>query len=193
MTVLQFLLTFLVPALGGLIIGFPAGVIAALYWVGRRRERGEPVPIYTDDDNPNPGRTPWRGREHLSRLGWLLVILGVIGFVAGLVALVQNNDTAGCLRNYIEQTSAASQERAEAAELDRQAIRQQRAVSREFNQVMIDAVTNPATDQAARDKARTDFLVKARDWDARLAEVDRLDQQAEAQRQQNPLPPRPDC
>jgi hypothetical protein len=140
------------------------------------------------------GRPPWHGgREHLSRFGIALALLGMVALIASIVAIVQNNNTAHCLADFNASFAAAQRERADAADLDRQAIRQQRSVTREFNQVMIDAVTKPATAPEAQEKARTDFLAKARDWDARLAEVDRLDHAAEAQRQQNPLPVQPDC
>lgn len=184
----------LFPVLGGLIVGFVAGVLATLDWIGRRREQGKPVPTYkTDDPQAAHRKRPWRGNEHLSWVGVALLILSLAGLVAGTVSILQNNDTAACLRDYIEQTSATNQERGGAADLDRQAVRQQRAVTREFNQVMIDAVTHPVTDPAAMAKARADFLVKARDWDARLAEVDRLDRDADTRRRNNPLPPPPNC
>jgi hypothetical protein len=48
---------------------------------------------------------------------------------------VQNNNTADCLADFNTAFAAAQRERADAADLDRQAIRQQRAVTREFNQV----------------------------------------------------------
>lgn len=190
---MSLLLTLLFPWLAGLIVGFIAGSLATLYWACRRREQGTPVPTYKDDLQAAHRKRPWRGSDHLSRLGWVLLILSLAGLVAGTVSILQNNNTASCLRDYIEQTSATNQERGVAADLDRQAIRQQRSVTREFNQVMIDAVTKPVTDTAAREKARLDFLAKAHDWDARLAEVDRLDRDAEAQRRNNPLPPPPNC
>lgn len=190
---LQLFITFLLPALLGALVGFPSGVITALYWVCRQREQGETVPTYTDDTNPTPGRVPWKGREHLSRMGWMLAVLGIIGFLAGIVGLVQNNNTAGCLRSYITQSSVINQQRAAAGDADRQGIRQVRQVNQEFYQLIIASVTNPATDPAQREQARQDFLVKANDWDARLAEVDRLDREAEQRRQDNPLPPEPNC
>jgi len=183
--------SLLFPALGGGTVGFVAGVFATLYWVGRSRERGRAVPIYSEADHPE-GR-PWRAGEHLSRLGWVLLVLSVAGLIAGTVSLFQTTAQARCLATFTTSSAEAQRERAEAAELDRRAIRQQRAVTREFNQVLIDAVANPVTDPAAREKARDSFLAKARDWDARLAEVDRLDGAAEAQRRHNPLPLQPDC
>jgi hypothetical protein len=190
--------TLVLPITAGLIVGFCAGVItgvvATLRWLDRRRTQGKPMPVYTDDDFPGVEHRPWHGgREHLSRFGIALATLGVIALIASIVAIVQNNNTAHCLADFNTAFAAAQRERADAAELDRQAIRQQRAVTREFNQVMIDAVTNPVTDEAAKQKARDEFLAKARDWDARLAEVDRLDHAAETQRQSNPLPVQPDC
>jgi hypothetical protein len=191
--------TMVLPLIAGLIVGFCAGIItgilATLRWVARRRTQGTPMsPTYTEDDFPDTERRPWHGgREHLSRFGIALALLGMVALIASIVAIVQNNNTAHCLADFNASFAAAQRERADAADLDRQAIRQQRSVTREFNQVMIDAVTKPATAPEAQEKARTDFLAKARDWDARLAEVDRLDHAAEAQRQQNPLPVQPDC
>lgn len=193
MTVLHALITFLLVACGGLIVGFFAGIVTAVCLICRQREQGPLMPTYTDKNNPTPGHIPWRGREHLSRVGWVLVLAGLLGFVGGVVGLVQSNSTASCLRDYIEQSSVVNQERGAAGELDRQAIRQQRAVTQEFNDVMIHAVTNPVTDEAGREAARQDFLTKAQDWNARLAEVERLDQQAEKQRRENPLPEQPNC
>jgi hypothetical protein len=193
----EVLVAVLLPGFAGLTAGFciglVTGILATLRWVARRRERGAAVPIYTDDNNPKPGHIPLRGREHLSWLGWVLATAGVLGIVLGSISLYQNNSTAGCLREYIERSSATNQQRAGAGELDRQAVRQQRQVTREFNATMIAAITNPVTDPAAREQARTEFLTKIRDWDARLAEVDRLDQEAEQQRRENPLPAQPDC
>lgn len=190
--------TMVLPVIAGLIVGFCAGVItgilATLRWIAHRRTQGTPMPVYTDDDFPDVDRRPWHGgREHLSRFGIALALLGMVALIASVVAIVQNNNTAGCLADFNTAFAAATRERADAAELDRQAIRQQRAVTREFNQVMMNAVTDPATDAAAQQKARGDFLSKARDWDARLAAVDRLDRDAEAQRQNNPLPVQPEC
>lgn len=197
MTPDSLLSTLLLPLLGGLAVGFVGGLItgilATLRWVARRRDRGAAVPIYTDEANPNPGHVPWRGREHLSRLGWILAFLGIIGVLLGSFSLYRNTQTANCVAEFNTRFSLAQRERAAAAELDRQAIRQQRQVTREFNGLLIDSINNPAVDEAAREKARTDFLAKIRDWDGRLAEVDRLDQAAEEQRKQNPLPPTPDC
>jgi hypothetical protein len=187
----------LLPAFAGLAVGFfiglATGILATLRWVARRRERGAAVPIYTDETNPNPGHVPWRGREHLSRLGWVFVALGLLGILMGSYSLYQNNATANCLRDYIERSSEINQQRAAGGEIDRQGIRQQRAVTREFNQVLIDSVTNPTVDPAAREAQRQDFLVKANDWNARLDEVDRLDRDAERLRRENPLPAQPDC
>lgn len=193
MTVLNVLFTFFLPALGGLIVGFPSGVITTLYWVGRRRARGETVPIYTDETNPTPGHIPLRGREHLSKLGWSLAIIGIVGVILGIFGLYRNAATQTCLREYINQSSAINQQRATSGEIDRRGIRQQRDVFIEFNQVLIDSITHPVTDPAAVEQRRQDFLVKSNDWNTRLAEVKRLDQEAEAKRQQNPLPPPPDC
>jgi hypothetical protein len=189
--------TLVVPAAAGLLVGFLGGLItgilATLCWVARRRERGEAVPIYTDENNPNPGQVPWRGREHFSRLGWFLAICGVLGLFLGSYSLYRNAQTAACLADFNIAFTVASRERADAAELDRQAIRQQRAVTREFNQAMITAIGHPVTDPVGMEKARSEFLDKVRDWDRRLADVDQLDQQAEQQRRQNPLPIKPDC
>jgi hypothetical protein len=192
--------TMLLPVIAGLVVGFCAGVItgvlATLRWVAHRRTPGKPLPGDSDADVPDADHRPWHGgRDHLSRLGIALALLGMVALVASVVAIVQNNATAHCLADFNAAFAAAQRERADAADLDRQAIRQQRAVTREFNQVMIAAVTNPipATDPAAQQKARDNFLVKARGWDTRLAEVDRLDRDAEAQRRQNPLPVQPDC
>jgi len=187
----------LLPAVSGLIAGFAigllTGILATLRWVARRRERGQAVPFYTAETNPTPGHVPWRGREHFSRLGWMLVALGIVGIVLGSFSLYRNAATQNCLREYIEQSSTTNQQRAVSGEIDRRGIRQQRQVTREFNQVLIDSITNPVPDPAAQAQARKDFLVKANDWNARLDEVDRLDLEAEAKRQQNPLPPVPDC
>lgn len=197
MTSHEVLSLVLVPAISGLAAGFLTGLItgilATLRWVANRRERDELMPIYTDETNPDPGHTPWRGREHLSKLGWALLLLGVLGLIGGTISLYQSNHTQNCLRTYIEQSSAANKERSEAGELDRQAIRQQRAVTQEFNNVLIDSITNPPKDDAAREQARQGFLVKANDWNARLAKVDELDRAADQQRRDNPLPGVPNC
>ncbi len=197
MTSSPLLATLVLPAVTGLIVGFSGGLIAgfsvALCWITRHSVRGGGVPIYHEETNPNPGHRPWRGREHFSKLGWVLAVLGLLGFMAGVVSLVQNNQTSACLAEFVANNAASTRGRAEAAAIDRQAIRQQRQITLEFNQIMIDAVTHPATDPAAQAKAREDFLAKAKDWNTRLAEVDRLDQQAEAQRQANPLPLQPAC
>jgi len=202
MTSSTLLADLVLPAIAGLIVGFAAGLIvgaaATLRWISRRANRGANVPIYHDDapvdgTEQAPRKRPWRGREHFSKLGWTLAILGVLGFVAGILSLVQNNSTSQCLAEFVANNAASTRGRAEAAATDRLAIRQQRQITQEFNQIMIDAVTHPVTDPAAQAKAREDFLVKAKDWDARLAEVDRLDQAAEKQRQDNPLPAQPVC
>lgn len=190
--------TMLLPALMGLVVGFcagvPAGILATLRWIDHRRTQGKPMPTYNDADFPDADHRPWHGgREHLSRLGIALALLGIAAFIASVIAIVQNNSTASCLADFNAAFTTAQRQRADAAELDRQAVRQQRQVTREFNQVLIDSVTNPATEPAAREKTRLDFLTKARDWDARLAEVDRLDRQAEQQRVDNPLPVQPGC
>jgi hypothetical protein len=115
-------------------------------------------PTYSDADFPDADHRPWHGgRDHLSRLGIALALLGMVALVASVVAIVQNNNTAHCLADFNASFAAAQRERADAADLDRQAIRQQRSVTREFNQVMIDAVTKPATAPEAQEKARTDF------------------------------------
>jgi hypothetical protein len=193
----ELLYTMLIPALGGLAVGFPsgllAGILATLRWAARRRDRGQAMPIYTDDDNPTPGQVPLRGREHLSKLGWLLVALGILGFLAGTISVFQSNSTSSCLRTYIEQSSAVSRERADAGQLDREAIRQQRSVTREFYRVIVDGVAHAPTDPAEQERRRAEFVQKLEGWDARLAEVDRLDAAAEQKRQENPLPARPAC
>ena len=197
MTSSTLLAGLVLPVITGLIVGFAAGLIVGaaftLRWIARRTTRGVGVPIYHEETNPSPGHRPWRGREHFSKLGWVLAILGLLGFMAGIVSLVQNNQTSQCLAEFVANNAASSRARGEAAEIDRQGIRQVRDVDQEFYQLMIDAVTHPVTDPAAQAKARESFLAKARDWDARLAEAKRLDQQAEAQRQANPLPAQPAC
>lgn len=198
MTSYEALHLVLIPALAGLVTGFLAGLIAgflaALHWVALRRERAAAVPTYTDDvSNRRPGHVPWRGGEHLSRLGWMLLLLGVLGLVGGTISLVQSGRTQICLSSYIAASSMANQQRADAGELDRQAIRQQRAVTQELNAAFIDAITNPPSDEAGRELARQGFLVKARQWNARLDEVDKLDRAADQQRRDNPLPAPPDC
>lgn len=197
MTMPAALSTVLLPTLGGLIVGFGAGVLTGIFstlrWVTRRSALGDSVPIYTDETNPTPGHRPLRSKEHFSKLGWVFVVLGLLGIVLGSISLYQNNRTAGCVARFTQANAVTTQERSEAGALDRQAIRQQRAVTRELNQEFIDAIANPVTDPAAQTARRDQFLVKARDWNARLEEVDRLDRTAEEQRQQNPLPAPPSC
>jgi hypothetical protein len=189
------LLTIVIPVVGGLATGFSTGlltgILGTLRWIARRRDRGlTAMPVYTDDNNPTPGHVPLRGKEHLSKLGWLLLTLGVLGLLAGTISVLQSNSTSSCLQQYIERTTSTNQQRAEAAALDRQGLRQQIGVTREFNAAMIEGITNPPADQ---ERARAEFLEKVRVWDTRLAEVDRLFQEAEAQRQLNPVPARPSC
>lgn len=192
----ELLSTAVMPALAGLAVGFPAGVLtgilATLKWVARRRERGQPVPIYTEDRNPDPGHTPWRSKEHFSRLGWVFVALGLLGLVLGAIALYQNNRTSTCLAEYNANFTAATRERATAGELDRQGIRLQIAVTREWNAAIADSINNPPPPEL-RDQARRGFLDKINDWDRRLSEVDGLFDKAEQQRRENPLPTQPDC
>lgn len=202
MTHHDLLLSLVLPITAGLVVGFCAGlgvgVVVALRWLCQRPTRGDGVPIYTEGENPTPGRIPWRGRrEHLSIFGWCLAIAALSALLVGSYNLYQNNQivnrtnqVATCLSGFVTASSAAQQQRSAAYDIDRQAIREQRSVFREFDKVMIDSVTNPPADQAA---ARADFLAKAKDWDARLAHVDDLDRQAEQQRRNNPLPPQPNC
>jgi hypothetical protein len=184
----------LLPFLVGLIVGFAIGMIigiaSTLRWLARRRQQGKPMPTYTDDTNPTPGKVPWFGSEHLSRFGWLLAIVGAFAIFASVVGLVQNNGTSSCLRSYIEQTSATNQQRADAAALDRQGLQAQIAVFREFNSLLIESVKNPPANQ---EQSRQDFLAKSQNWDARLGQVDQLFREAEQQRQANPVPARPNC
>jgi hypothetical protein len=177
----------------GFVVGVITGVASTLRWIESRRRQGKLVPIYRDDTNPNPGHVPWRGDEHLSKFGWLLAIMGTLAIIGSVVSLVQNNDTSNCLREYIERSSATNQQRAAGGDIDRQGIRQQRAVTREFNQLLIDSIASPVTDPAAREVQRQDFLARANGWNAQLDEVDRLDREAERLRQENPLPAPPDC
>lgn len=181
----------------GLVVGMLTGIISTLRWIENRRRQGKPVPTYTDETNPTPGHIPWRGGstngEHLSRFGWLLAIMGTLAIVASIVSLVQNNDTSRCLREYIERSSVTNQQRAGALDIDRQGIRQQRQVTREFNQLLIDSIASPVTDPAAREAQRQDFLTRASGWNAQLDEVDRLDREAERLRQENPVPDPPNC
>lgn len=190
--------TMILPALAGLVVGFFAGVFAgivvALRWIDQRRTQGKPMPTYTEDDFPDADHRPWQGRrEHLTWLGIFLAVVGPIALIASIVGIVQNNNTARCVADFNAAFATAQRERADAAELDRRAIRQQRAVTREFNASMIEAISHPVTDPAGMEKARAEFLVKVRAWDDRLAEVDQLDGAAEQQRRQNPLPTQPEC
>jgi hypothetical protein len=186
--------TMLIPALGGLAVGFPSGlltgILATLRWAARRRERGQTVPIYTDDNNPTPGHVPLRSGEHLSKLGWFLALVGVAALIMGATSVFQSNSTSSCLQHYIQRTSATNQQRAEAAALDRQGLQEQISVFRELNAVFIESIKNPPADPA---QARTDFLGKSETWDARLAKVDGLFREAEVQRAANPVPPQPTC
>jgi flagellum-specific peptidoglycan hydrolase FlgJ len=161
--------------------------------VARRRERGEAVPIYTDENNPNPGQVPWRGREHFSRLGWFLAICGVLGLFLGSYSLYRNSESAACQAKFNETFAAAMHEQVSAGAVTRDATRIQREVSTEQNQAFIDAIKHPATDPAAAQKVRDDFVAKSQGWNDRLAEAAQLDQAAEQKRQQNPLPDQPDC
>jgi hypothetical protein len=177
----------------GFVVGVITGVASTLRWIESRRRQGKLVPIYRDDTNPNPGHVPWRGDEHLSKFGWLLAIMGTLATIGSVVSLVQNNDTSNCLREYIERSSATNQQRAAGNDIDRQGISTLLTVNREFNQVLIDSITNPVTDPAAREAQRQDFVIKANEWNAQLDEADRLRREAERLRQENPLPAPPDC
>jgi hypothetical protein len=177
----------------GFVVGVITGVASTLRWIESRRQQGKLVPIYRDDTNPNPGHVPWRGDEHLSKFGWLLAIMGTLATIGSVVSLVQNNDTSNCLREYIERSSATNQQRAAGNDIDRQGISTLLTVNREFNQVLIDSITNPVTDPAAREAQRQDFVIKANEWNAQLDEADRLRREAERLRQENPLPAPPDC
>lgn len=193
------LTSLLFPALGGAAVGFIAGVFVTLYWVGRCRERGQTVPTYRDDVDPETGeplhrKRPWHGSEHLSRLGVTLLVLSLLGLIAGVVSLVQTNQQAGCLANFVAANVQISKERAQAYDTDRQSIRIQREVTRDQTAAVKKFLTTDFHgDTAAYQAAKNELLATYDAGDAKLAEVDQLDQDAEAQRQQNPLPPQPNC
>lgn len=191
--------TMVLPLIAGLIVGFCAGLItgilATLRWIDRRRTQGKPMPVYSDDDFPDADHRPWHGgREHLSRFGIALAILGVVAFVAAVIAIVQSNSTAACLADFNAAFATAQRERADAADLDRQAVRQQRAVTRDtIGGITGFLTTDFGDDRTAYAKKRDELVAQLRGGDEKLAEVDRLDTAAEQQRQANPLPAQPDC
>jgi hypothetical protein len=112
-----------------------------------------------------------------------------------VIALVQTNNTADWVARFTSASSAAQLERAEAAGIDRQAVRQQRAVTRDTIKAMVTLLTANVdpNDTAERVRVRDEFLTKIRAADSQLAEIDRLDGAAEQQRRENPLPPQPRC
>lgn len=194
--------TIVLALAGGIVLGFIAGVMATLWWVGRRRAQGRPVPTFTDPaETPPPTersirpRRPLYGGEHLSKLGLTLLILSLFGIVVGVYATVSTTTANACQATFNRSFIAAQRERAGAAGLDREAIRRQRAVTRDTLAAMVGLLTADVdrNDPAAGVRVRDEFLTKIRDGDRRLAEVDRLDMAAEEQRKANPLPPEPDC
>jgi hypothetical protein len=183
-----------IPFALGLLVGFAAGLIIGIMHTlrraARRRNQGKTMPSYTDETNPTPGHRPLFGNEHLSKFGIVLAIVGTLAIVGSIVSLIGDRNTSSCLRTYIERTTVTNQERAEAAALERQAIRQQVDVLRQQIGFFREAVANPPAD---REASRADFLNKSQGWDLRLADSDRIFQDAEVQRQQNPVPLRPAC
>ena len=142
MTSSTLLATLVLPALAGLVVGFVAGLFAGaaamLRWIHRHLPPGADVPIYDDETNPTPGHRPWRGREHFSKLGLLLVLLGILGFVAGVISLVQIRDVSHCLADFAQRSATVNQARAEAGDIDRAADKQ----ARDATQDSVDAIVS---------------------------------------------------
>jgi energy-converting hydrogenase Eha subunit G len=132
MTPSPLIANLILPALVGLVVGFSGGLTigaaVTLRWICRKTPEGDGVPIYHDDTNPTPGRRPWRGGEHFSKLGWVFVILGLLGILLG---------------SYF--------------------------------------------------RARDELVTKLQAGNHALDEVDQLYQQAQQQRDANPVPPAPAC
>lgn len=197
MTRLDLLSGLLLPVLGGLIAGFllglTTGIIATLIWEARHRKGEDHVPTYIDATNPTPGKRPWHGSEHLSRLGWVLTVLGVLGVLFGAISLYSNSRTANCLADANTRFIEVLRQRDAADDLERQAIRQHRAVIREDYQALVSEIHNWPTDPAAQEKAKADFQAHAQDRDAHLADLDRIDEAADQQRRSHPLPEPAHC
>jgi hypothetical protein len=125
MTPSPLIANLILPALVGLVVGFSGGLTigaaVTLRWICRKTPEGDGVPIYHDDTNPTPGRRPWRGGEHFSKLGWVFVILGLLGILLGSWSLWRNQQTAACVAQFTQFNADTQQQRAVAADLDRQA------------------------------------------------------------------------
>jgi hypothetical protein len=192
------LATLVLPALTGLIVGFAAGIIVGaavtLRWFTRRLYRGDSVPIYHEEDNPTPGRRPWRSKEHFSRLGWTLALLGILGFIAGVISLLQIRDVSGCLADYAQSSATSTQARAEAADIDRAADKK----ARDATQDSVDAIVgvldiSPDLTPDERRKILDGYKVRfARNRDA-LARIEQDKAHAEQIRDANPVPAQPAC
>jgi hypothetical protein len=205
MTTSPLIFNLILPALGGLGIGFSAGLtvgaIVTLRWICRKLPEGDGVPIYRDDTNPTPGRRPTRSREHFSRLGWVFVILGLLGCLLGAWSLWKNQETAAqtrataaCVAQFTQFNAETQQQRAVAADIDRQATAKQRDVTRELLRGITKLLTTDfAGDRDAYFRARDELVTKLQAADHTLDGVDQLYQQAQQQRDANPVPPAPAC
>jgi hypothetical protein len=198
MTPSPLIANLILPALVGLVVGFSGGLTigaaVTLRWICRKTPEGDGVPIYHDDTNPTPGRRPVRSREHFSKLGWVFVILGLLGILLGSWSLWRNQQTAACVAQFTQFNAATQQQRAVAADIDRQATAKQRDVTRELLRGITKLLTTDfAGDRGAYFRARDELVTKLQAGNHALDEVDQLYQQAQQQRDANPVPPAPAC
>jgi len=198
LTVSTLLATLILPVLTGLIVGFATGIIVGaavtLRWFIRQIPRGDGVPIYHDDANPTPGRRPLRSKEHFSKLGWTLALLGIIGFIAGVLSLWQIRDVSACLANYAQVSAASTQARAEAADIDRAADRRARDATQDSVDAIVSLFDVPRDlGPEERQKITAEYRARfSRNRDA-LVSVEQEKTHAEQIRDANPIPAQPAC
>jgi hypothetical protein len=175
-------------------VGLTIGAAVTLRWICRKTPEGDGVPIYHDDTNPTPGRRPWRGGEHFSKLGWVFVILGLLGILLGSWSLWRNQQTAACVAQFTHFNADIQQQRAAAADLDRDAATKQRGVTRDLLRSISGFLTTDFHgDRDAYIRARDELVAHLQAGDRTLNAVDQLYQQAQQQRDANPVPPAPAC
>jgi hypothetical protein len=194
----ELLITVLIPAIGGLAVGFSSGfltgILATLRWVAQRRDRGQTMPTYRDSDPEHPQKRPLLGGEHLSIFGVFLASVATLALIAGVISLAGDRAISDCLSGHATDTAVASTARAEAGDIDRAADKQ----IRDATQDSIDAIVNifdVPRDLSPEDRQRTTDEYKARFARNRDAIAAAAQQKgvAEQIRDANPLPPPPAC